>query len=124
MIPGYKVTLGYSSKSQGSRALPFVLKFATLALTQITQDFYIEQAVGSLEFIQSAFIDNSQNAQALSIRFPALGQVLVIKNQTQGYYPIFLPNGRFSLTAVSTGNVDVPVIFSNIFINPSVWSVV
>lgn len=123
LIPAWKITLGYAP-TQGARALPFVLQFLTQNLTQITKDFYGEQSTGEAEFMQSVYIDNSLNAQAVSIRFPALGQIITARNQTQGYYPIFVPNGRLAITAVSAGNVDVPIIFSNIFINPTVWSVV
>jgi hypothetical protein len=115
-----KITLGYAPK-EGAFALPVTLLFNTNAVQQISMDFFKEQSQGQIEFIQSVFIDNSQNPQGLALRFPTLQQQITVRTQMQGYFPLFAPNGAFSLTAVTTGNVDIPIIFCNVFINPSVW---
>jgi hypothetical protein len=120
IIPAYKVTLGYSPEA-GARALQVPLNFNSLGVTQINFDTFKEQATGQIEFIQCVFIDNSQNAQGLALRFPALGQVITVRTQMVGYFPIFVPNGAFACTAVTLGNVNLNLIFSNIFINPTVW---
>lgn len=120
IISGYKVTLGYSPK-QGARAIRVPLNFNSLGVTQISFDTFKEQATGQIEFIQSVFIDNSANAMGLALAFPALGQVLTVRTQMVGYFPIFVPNGAFSCTAVSQGNVNINLIFSDVFINPTVW---
>lgn len=124
MIPAFKTTLGYVPK-QGSRGLPFTCNFTAL-VNQVTQDFLVEQGTAMEEFFQSLWLDNSKNALPFSIAFPAMGQILTAKANTQGYYPIFVPNGKLSFVATmaAVGNSSVPLIFSNIFINPTVWSVV
>lgn len=120
LIPAYKITLGYAP-SQGARALQVKLNFNSLAVQTITFDTFKEQSGGGIEFIQSVYIDNSQNAQGLALAFPALGQQITVRTQMQGYFPLFLPNGAFACTALTTGNVNINLIFSNVFINPSVW---
>jgi hypothetical protein len=120
----YKITMGYVPKS-GSRALPFKLAFNAQAVQTISDDMFLEQALAELEYIQSVFIDNADNGQKLTLQFVgSVSQRIVAKANTQGFYPVFLPNGKLIYTATTTGNVDVNVIFSNVFVNTIVWPTV
>lgn len=97
------------------------LNFLALGVTTITFDLFKEQSQGELDFIQSMYADNSQNAQGLALKFSGLQQTITLRTQMQGYFSLFVPNGQVQCTAVTTGNVNINLIFSNIFINPSVW---
>lgn len=121
---GYKVSMGYVPQ-QGSRAIAIMLNFNTLAVTSISDELFQEQSQGEIEFIQSVFIDNSANAQQFKLQTTTgLNQTIVAKANSQGYYPLLVPNGKLAYQASTTGNVNIQIIFMNIFVNTIVWPVV
>lgn len=98
---------------EGPAGIPVNLDFSTV--DNVTGDFTLEQAQGTLGFIQSVYIDNSLNTKSLSIVFPGLNYKITVKAGRQGIFPVIVPNGIFSWRAQSVGAaVVVPVIFMNV----------
>lgn len=116
---GYKATLGYVPE-QGTRFVPVKLPFNANAVTSISDDLFPEQSLSELEYIQAVYIDNADNAQKLTLQVNG-GSRIVAKANSQGFYPLVTPNGKFSYSASTTGNVDINIIFLNIFINAIIW---
>lgn len=115
------MTMGYVPQ-QGSRALSVLLAFNTLATQSINDDLTNEQAQGQIEFVQSVYIDNADNAQKFTLQIlEGNVQRIVAKANTQGYYPLIAPNGKLSYSASTTGNVNINIIWMNIFVNTIVW---
>lgn len=108
---------------EGPIGIPVGLDFSTV--NTVTGDLTLEMSSGTIGFVQSVWIDNSKNTKALSIVFPGTGQILTVKANTQGYYPIIPFQGSFSWSATSIGAaVVVPVIFTNVQFEASQWATV
>lgn len=106
----------------GGVGIPVLLALAAVA--QVSGDFVLEQTAGAIGFVQSVYIDNSGNADALTLTFPGTGQNITVKGHTQGYYPIIPCTGSFSWVAQSAGAVNVPVIFMNEKFEAAQWATV
>lgn len=88
-------------------------------------DFALEQSSNVITFVQALWIDNSLNTKLLSISFSGTNQILKVKANTQGYYPIMPFQGTFRWNATSVGAaVIVPVIFVNVAIGAMQWATV
>lgn len=98
---------------QGPAGINGELNF--VAVDNVTGDLALEQASGTLDFIQSIWIDNSLNTKSLSIIFSGTGQKITVKAGRQGIYPVIASNGSLSWRATSVAAaVIVPVIFMNV----------
>lgn len=78
---------------------------------------------GKIEYIQTVYIDNSQNANPLTMIVDLTNQRIIAPAHSQGYYSILAPNPpkfNFSTTA---GNFIVPVQFLNVPVQPYVWGI-
>lgn len=116
----YKTGSGYTP-GQGNRELPTVL--ALSGAQSFDDDLTNEMLQGSIETVQSVYIDNSLNGQSVSIQFKGgPRQKITCPANAQGYFPV-VPFGAVKFTATSTGAVDVPVIWSNTERNANVWKV-
>lgn len=112
------INVGYAP-SEGPKGMPFVASFAAQADFDI--NFLIEESIGQIAFIQSVWIDNSQNANGLTITWDLLGQVIAVKKHTQGTYPVIAgknPTCRISSTA---GDYTAKLIFLNIPLPFATW---
>lgn len=76
-----------------------------------------------ISFFQTIFIDNSNNPQTASVNPTGTNQKLVCPAYSQGYFPILTVGPTLSFTASSGGNVVVPMVLLNIFIDMMLWSV-
>lgn len=111
--------------SQGSRALPLPFNFAAADFQE--GDTYEEQENGRIDFIQSVFIDNSENPAAFTLTFFGMGQdgfPIIAKPNSQGFYPVTIPNGIARYSAqTDQADVDVLVILYNTPMAPNVWDI-
>ena len=107
---------------EGGVGIPVTLALA--GVNSVTGDFSAEQGAGAIGFVQAVYIDNSKNAQTLTLIFGGTQQSITVKANTQGYYPIVPSTGTFSWTASSTGAVNVPVIFMNTKFEAAQWATV
>lgn len=90
--------------------------------SSITIDFALEQANGIIDFFQSFYADNKDNAQALTFTF-ANGYVVRVRAGQQGIYPIIAPEGILTVTVNTTGGILVNTIFMNAALQPMTWGV-
>lgn len=78
---------------------------------------------GKIEYIQTIYIDNSNNTSPLSIECDITGQRITIPANAQGNFNLFMPNNpRFIVT--TAGNFVIEMFFCNFPLMPSVWSTV
>lgn len=88
-------------------------------------DLGLEQMTGTLEFVQSIYIDNSLNTKPLTIIFSGTQQNITIKAGQQGLFPVIASNGVLSWRATSVGAaVVVPTIMMNVQQPPFLWQAV
>ena len=103
-----------------------VLNF-TAAQQYVAVDFSSDKRMADFA-LQGVFIDNSLNAQAVTLTFQPTGQVLTIAANTQAYLPVVCPNpgqnAEMKLTAFSNagGAVNVPIQLLNTPVTPCVWT--
>jgi hypothetical protein len=112
----FKTAFG-SFPSQGNRALPVTLDFTNSA--NWNDDLSPEMQQSQIESIQAIYVDNSQNANPLTLVFAGY-QTLFVKPGKQGIYPI-IAQGSLQYTATTTVGVKVPVIFLNNTPNFAEW---
>lgn len=105
----------------GPKIIPINVDFT--AVSQLTIDGTQVVNQGKIEYLQGVYIDNSANLNPLSLTMSTTGQVITAKKQTQGYYPILVPNPP-QIIAATTQGIIIPLFFYNIPISPCVWSVV
>lgn len=112
----------YNSLSPGEapKVVPVMLNFATQA--SFTVDLLILQQRRYFKSIQSVFIDNSGNAETVSVE--AVGQTqhtLVVPANAQAVLPIFSPNPPVFIVSTS-GTGIVKVFFVNVKLPACVWN--
>lgn len=103
---------------EGPRALPVVFALAGATMARIG----LSLADYHLAFVQSMFVDNSANAQALTVTFPETGQIVVIPKNSQGFVPVLFSGLNLTAEAATTGGVNIPVKFLNIPMDLAIWS--
>jgi len=110
--PAYKPAL-MEWPNQGPRALEYVISLPGSG--RFEDDLWEEMSRQEIAFIQTIFIDNSQNPGTFQITFQGTnrGQTIVVQPFHQGYYPVSAPIGSLRFVAVGNGNTLVPVIFYN-----------
>jgi hypothetical protein len=104
----------------GPKSCPVPLDFSVTTSWQL--DLTNLNLQGYMEAVQTMFIDNSLNAQSLSILCSVTNQNIIIPPQSQGYVPTLQPNPSV-LTLTTTGAVLVTVQLLNFYIPPAVWSI-
>lgn len=89
--------------------------------TSYLVDLSIQNAFGTIDMVQTLFIDNSLS----TVPFYAINQVsqqtIICPAGAQGYFPFLCPQpSRF--TIASTGGVKAPIEVLNFPVQPAVWS--
>lgn len=97
---------------QGPCGINVELDFRTV--DNVVGDLALEQMQGSLDFIQSIYIDNSANTKSLSITFSGTGYNITMKAGRQGIFPVIAAVGRLSWSAQS---VAAAVLVKTIMMN-------
>ncbi len=104
---------------EGPKCLPFALDFS--AQPSYAIDLQSLQSRNFLSVIQSVFIDNSANPQAVTMAIDGTQQRVTAKAYTQGYYTVLIPNPpRFTVS--SAGAVVVRLQCLNVPVAGAVWS--
>lgn len=107
-----------SPPKEGNRAIPVNFDFTTA--TSYTFDFSQVIAQKKLSFVQTLYIDNSANAQPLTLVIQGTNQTIIAPPASQGYYAALI-TGIAKVTIGTTGNVVVPIEFLNFVVAPVVW---
>lgn len=101
------------------RFLSMSLDFTSIGVLNV--DLQREQSKGRLEFVQSVYIDNSNNQSTLTLKFLGTGQVIVAQPLTQGDYPVKVGTGIVRFTATASQGQTIPVIFQNMPAQGFIW---
>lgn len=110
--------------SGGPKCVPVLgLDFSNNASILLDGTQIVQQ--GKIEYIQGVYIDNSSNANPLSLTMSTTGQVITAKAHTQGYYSLMVPDPpQITAQTTQTANLVIPMFFYNVPIQPQVWSTV
>lgn len=104
---------------EGPKAIPFQLDFS--ANPQYVLDLLALFQNKSLTSVQTLWVDNTLNAQELTITVEGTSQVLTIPPGDQGYYPVLSPkSGR--IFAATNGGVLVKLYLVNVPIQGASWA--
>jgi hypothetical protein len=71
----------------------------------------VNQAI--IDFVQTIWVDNSQNDDAVTIESMATGQSQTVPPNAQAYLPIFASSTQPQFTVTSSGAANVEIIFAN-----------
>jgi hypothetical protein len=112
--PIYRTAHLLPTKDNTNLALPLRLDFTTMGL--VAYDLLETLQAGEMNFIQSVFIDNIDNAAPLILTVISNAppfQRIVAQPYTQGWYPITFPLNSAQFTAQTSEGQTVDVIFCN-----------
>lgn len=104
---------------EGPKSIPVTLNFANQQSFNV--DLTLLQQRGFIKTIQSVWVDNSQNASALSIQVAGSNQTVKIPGNSQGCLPIFVPaSAQFVISCA--GGQNATIYFTNVPLPAAVWS--
>lgn len=104
---------------EGPKVLPYTCNFGTNSSYVI--DLQNAQASGKISLVQTVYIDNSLNAQPVTVTSNTTNQKVTAPPYYQGYFPILSQNPpRFTIS--SAGTVSVGIMLMNIPVQAQSWS--
>lgn len=104
----------------GPKCIPINVDFTGVAVVNIDGQQVIAQ--GKIEYLQGVYIDNSLNANKLTLTMSTTNQVITAPPNSCGYYSIMVPDPP-QLVAQTVIGVIIPMFFYNVPIQPAVWKV-
>lgn len=113
---------GYAPKIKegGPKAVTVALDFTTD--NEIDIDFTVIQQLGALSFLQSVFVDNRVNPNALVLTFDQTGQIIQIPALSQGIYPVIATvSSKCVATTIAGANVICSLIGLNMPMPLTQW---
>lgn len=96
-------------------AIPFTTSNTSFVLKQL-----LSQSLQFMTMVQGAFVDNSNNPEALYIETSVLYQRMKIKAGQMGYIPLLAPR-NCDVTFTSSGASEVNIILLNVPVPAAVW---
>jgi|SRR6185503_4416438 len=105
----------------GPKCVPTLVDFTNSA--QITLDGQQIVSQGKIEYLQGVFIDNSANVNNLSLTMSTTNQQIICPKKSQGYFSIMVPDPPVIIATTVQANIQIPMFFYNVPIQPAVWSV-
>lgn len=110
---------GYAP-ANGPKSIALLTDFTTD--TFIDFDLTLELAMQDIEFIQSMFVDNVGNAQALTFAFQISQQRIVVPAQKQGTFPIIAPSPlKFRVSTTNGVGIAPSIILLNVPMPIATW---
>jgi hypothetical protein len=104
---------------EGPRGIPVQLDFTNTGELDI--DISQLQQRGFMSMVQTVFVDMSNSPNPLTILVNGIGQRIVCKPNTQGYYTVLVPNPvRLQITCIQ-GSPIIPIVLCNVPIAGAVW---
>lgn len=95
-----------------AKCISYVAQLASAGSDSLNLSQQIVQ--GLIDQIQSVFIDNSGNAQAIALNMQGTNQTVTIPGHSQGWVPILVVREAAVFTFTSSGAVNVPFFFVNV----------
>lgn len=111
---------GFAPKEK-PKVLPITLDFSTY--TSVDINLLNENTKGVLQFVQSIYIDNKDNADPLEVTIPVTGQRITCPSSCQGTFPIYAVD-QFQATFACVGGNDAKVHLCNFAQPYSVWQTI
>jgi len=111
-----------SNPSFGAKIVPLRLDFQNIESVDV--DLTEQLQLMEFNFVQSVYIDNSLNSDAISIRFvdgETGGYLISAQPYTQGWYPVACPNGKVSFNALTSQGIIIPIKLANIAMPYVTW---
>jgi hypothetical protein len=103
--------------------MPYSFDFTKDAAQIVTKDFVQEMQALKIPFVQSIYIDNSGDANPMTLAFNDGTFSITVKGRTQGFYPLCVAEGPLRVTATSTGAaIAKTVIFLSMMVPPINWA--
>lgn len=110
--------------SEGPKCVPIVVDFTTVTNTaawSLDLTNLVNQA--KMSYVQTVFVDNSQNPAQLRIVNAQSNQRIIVPANCQAYVPILQPNPpQLTISSVVAVGLTVPLYFLNFPVAPCVWS--
>lgn len=121
--PGAPFKVSAMQVPEEPNVIPVVFDFATDAAQTLTKDLVREQQDLRIPFVQMVYIDNSGDANPLTMTFEGMAFSVTAKARTQGYYPLLIPEGPVRCTVVSPASaIKKLVVFMSMMVPPQVWA--
>lgn len=105
--------------TKGSRALPQLLDFTQESPVNVNLSY--EQESLRLEFVQTLYIDNSSNANDLTMTMRATGQAMIVLAGWQGYLPVLATADNCHISFSTSGTPKIPVQFLSFPMPAILW---
>jgi len=107
--------------SEGPKVVPVIFDFTGIDSIEVDGSQMVQQ--GQMKYVQTVYIDNSDNGDPVSIISDVTDQRITCPANSQGNFNLFMPNNpRF--TVETTGAVILTIFFCNFPLIPAVWSAV
>ncbi len=104
---------------EGPKAMAINCPFASA--TEFSIDLTLSQTQKYLSLVQGVYIDNSLNADAVTLVCGGgTSQKIVFPPNAQGYLPLLVSRPT-TFTVSSAGGVNVPIIFLNVPVPAIIW---
>jgi len=105
---------------EGPVAVPVTIDFT--AATQYTLDLSQAVNLARISLFQTIFIDANGCTQNITVSIQGSNQDIVVKPNTQGYYPIVCPNPAVLVFTCTGGVARTRFILLNIPVAPGSWA--
>jgi hypothetical protein len=96
--------------------------FSNAAQVEIDGQLAVDS--GKISYIQGVYIDNSKNANPITLTMSTTNQIISCPAGYQGYFTILCPNDPTILAQTTQANVQIPLIFYNMPVQPAVWKAI
>lgn len=105
---------------RGARSLIQSIDFSVMA-SPVTLNFAESQMAGKIEFIQTLKIDNTQNANPLSISMPNTNDLLIVPAYAMMIAPVMASKESAAFIISTTGTPLVNILFLPFMLPAMVW---
>src|ERR1044072_5286380 len=103
---------------EGPKVVPVILDFSGIDTIELDGNQIV--TMGGIDYIQTIYIDNSENTESVSIRSNITNQVITCPPHSQGNFNVFTPNmPKFYIS--TDGALEISIFFCNFPLIPCVW---
>lgn len=119
-------TLNNNFPCEGPKDVPISFNFDPASGQGATQQVNLQQLQQNqnISEVQSFFVDNSQNANQLTINVVGTNQRIILPPQSQGYLPVLMGQIQFTVSTTPATGLIVTIHCLNIPVCAAVWETV
>lgn len=104
----------------GPKTVPVTMDFTgTDGIFEIDGTVLVQNS--KIEYLQTMYVDNNDNANDLTIEMSITNQRIVVPAGSQGYYSMLQPNPPKIIFTTVAGAFSIFVQFLNVPVQPAVW---